>query len=176
MTSTAAALPPASAPEPRFDPRDYRRTLGSFGTGVTIVTAQTADGRRAGLTCNSFASVSLNPPLVLWSLVIHSPSLRIFQEATHFAVNVLARDQSELAMTFAKSGVDKFSSAVWWAGCGDAPVLDGVAASFECRNSYRYYGGDHIIFMGEVEHYTRRDAAEPLLFVKGQFGGFEAGS
>jgi flavin reductase (DIM6/NTAB) family NADH-FMN oxidoreductase RutF len=175
MTSIAPAMP-AAAPEPPFDPRDFRRTLGSFGTGVTIVTAQTADGRRAGLTCNSFASVSLNPPLVLWSLVIHSPSLRIFQEATHFAVNVLARNQADLAMTFAKSGTDKFSSAVWWAGCGDAPVLDGVAASFECRNSYRYYGGDHIIFMGEVEHYTRRDDAEPLLFVRGQFGAFEAGS
>ena len=96
MTSIAPARP-ATAPEPPFDPRDFRRTLGSFGTGVTIVTAQTADGRRAGLTCNSFASVSLNPPLVLWSLVIHSPSLRIFQEATHFAVNVLARNQAEIA-------------------------------------------------------------------------------
>ncbi len=172
MTSHAPALP-ADAPE-AFDARDFRRALGSFGTGVTIVTAQTPDGRRAGLTCNSFASVSLNPPLVLWSLVIHSPSLRIFQEATHFAVNVLALEQADLAMKFARSGTDKFEGVAWKAGSGEAPVLDGVAASFECRNSYRYYGGDHIIFMGEVEHYARRDDAEPLLFVKGQFGQFEA--
>lgn len=172
MTHHAPALPD-DAPQP-FDARDFRRALGSYGTGVTIVTAQASDGRRAGLTCNSFASVSLNPPLVLWSLVIHSPSLRIFQEASHFAVNVLSHDQVDLAMTFSRSGADKFAGVSWRPGCGKAPVLDGIAASFECRNSYRYYGGDHIIFMGEVEQYARRDDAEPLLFVKGQFGQFEA--
>ncbi len=93
---------------------------------------------------------------MLWSLVVHSPSLRIFQEATHFAVNVLARDRRPWRWGFAKSSPDKFAGVAWRPGCGFAPVLEGVAATFECRNSYRYYGGDHVIFMGEVEH--TRDA------------------
>ncbi|MHB2166399.1 flavin reductase family protein [Alsobacter sp. R-9] len=169
--SASASAPAAVPPAPSFDPRDFRRALGHYGTGVTIVTARGADGRIAGLTCNSFASVSLNPPLVLWSLLIHSPSLKVFQEASHFAVNVLAEDQQELAGVFARSGVDKFEGVPWSDGLGGAPVLDAVAATFECRNAYRYYGGDHIIFMGEVERYAKRDV-EPLLFVKGRFGTF----
>src|ERR1700740_1011000 len=90
-----------------IDPRDFRNALGTYATGVTIITAMTADGKPYGLTCNSFASVSLNPPLVLWSLVLYSSSLGAFQNASHFAVNVLDTSQQALANRFAKSSDDK---------------------------------------------------------------------
>src|SRR5216110_3986940 len=91
-----------------IDPRDFRNALGTFATGVTVVTAMAADGKPYGVTCNSFASVSLNPPLVLWSLGMFSQGLTIFQNASHFTVNVLAASQQELASQFAKSSGDKF--------------------------------------------------------------------
>ncbi len=177
MTNAAPTQTPPvpGAAEAAFDPRDFRNALGSFATGVTIITAKGPDGRRVGLTCNSFASVSLNPPLVLWSLVVHSPSLTVFQEASHFAVNILGSDQADLAMKFARPADDKFAGVDWKAGRGEAPVLAGTVASFECRNSYRYYGGDHVIFLGEVEAYAyNRD--EPLLFSRGAFGSFHPAS
>jgi flavin reductase (DIM6/NTAB) family NADH-FMN oxidoreductase RutF len=158
-----------------FDPRDFRNALGSFATGVTIITAKGPDGRLVGLTCNSFASVSLEPPLVLWSLVVRSPSLGVFQESSHFAVNVLGSDQAELALKFARPAEDKFAGIDWRPGLGDAPVLTGTVATFECRNSYRYYGGDHVIFLGEVEAYTYNREA-PLLFSRGAFGRFQPAS
>src|SRR3954454_1976150 len=92
-----------------IDPRDFRNALGAYGTGVTIITATAADGKPYGITCNSFASVSLNPPLVLWSLGIFSQAMTIFQNASHFAVNVLGASQQELASKFAKSSEDKFA-------------------------------------------------------------------
>ena len=154
-----------------FTTDDLRSALGQFATGVTIVTARDDEGRLVGLTANSFSSVSLNPPLVLWSLVVHSPNLHIFQEASHFAVNVLGRDQEDLARHFAKPAEDKFAGIPFRAGRGGAPVLDGVLAHFECRNAYRYYGGDHVIFLGAVEAYTY-GTGEPLLFSRGKFGAF----
>jgi flavin reductase (DIM6/NTAB) family NADH-FMN oxidoreductase RutF len=133
------------------DPRDFRNALGTFATGVTIVTAMAADGKPYGVTCNSFASVSLNPPLVLWSLGMFSQGLTIFQNASHFAVNVLGESQQALASQFAKSSEDKF----------------------QCRAASRYYGGDHIIFLGAVEAYAY-NRQEPLLFARGGFGRFLA--
>src|SRR3954454_24519388 len=96
-----------------IDPRDFRNALGTYATGVTIITAAAADGKPYGLTCNSFASVSLNPPLVLWSLGMFSLGLSIFQNATHFTVNVLGAPQQALATRFAKSSEDKFSGVEW---------------------------------------------------------------
>ena len=158
-----------------FDPRDFRHALGSFATGVTIITACSAEGRLAGLTCNSFTSVSLNPPLVLWSLVSHSPSLTLFQEASHFAVNILGESQAELALRFAKSSLDKFAELDFETGLGNAPLLaDGCIAYFQCRNAYRYYGGDHTIFMGSVERYAY-SREEPLLFAGGRFRALSTG-
>src|SRR5271156_6925416 len=111
-----------------IDPRDFRTALGTFATGVTIITAVTADGKSYGLTCNSFASVSLNPPLVLWSLGMFSQGLGIFQNASHFTVNVLGASQQALASQFAKSAGDKFAGVEWIAGLGNAPVLkDSIA-------------------------------------------------
>src|ERR1700742_4678747 len=113
-----------------IDPRDFRNALGTFATGVTIITAS-ADGRPYGLTCNSFASVSLNPPLVLWSLGMFSQSLAIFQNASHFTVNILGASQQALSNKFAKSSGDKFEGVEWKPGLGNAPVLAGCVANFQ---------------------------------------------
>ncbi|MDA9533832.1 flavin reductase family protein [Bradyrhizobium sp. CCBAU 25338] len=156
-----------------IDPRDFRNALGTYATGVTIITAAAADGKPYGLTCNSFASVSLNPPLVLWSLVVYSSSLTIFQNASHFTVNVLGASQQALANKFAKSSDDKFTGVDWAPGLGNAPVLAESVANFQCRSVNRYYGGDHVIFLGAVEAYTY-NAKEPLLFARGAFGRFMA--
>jgi flavin reductase (DIM6/NTAB) family NADH-FMN oxidoreductase RutF len=154
-----------------LDPRDFRNALGTFATGVTIITAMADDGKPYGLTCNSFASVSLNPPLVLWSLGMYSQGLPIFQNASHFTVNVLGASQQALASKFAKSGVDRFDGVDWKPGLGGAPLLAGSVATFQCRAANRYYGGDHVIFLGAVEAYAY-SKQEPLLFVGGGFGRF----
>jgi flavin reductase (DIM6/NTAB) family NADH-FMN oxidoreductase RutF len=154
-----------------IDPRDFRNALGTYATGVTIITAADPDGKPYGLTCNSFASVSLNPPLVLWSLVVYSSSLTVFQNASHFTVNVLGASQQALANKFAKSSDDKFIGVDWTPGLGNAPVLAESVANFQCRSVNRYYGGDHVIFLGAVEAYTY-SAKEPLLFAQGAFGRF----
>src|SRR5436305_4188873 len=123
-----------------IDPRDFRRALGTYATGVTIITAAGAGGKPHGLTCNSFASVSLNPPLVLWSLVVYSSSLSVFQNASHFTVNVLGASQQALANKFAKSSDDKFTGVDWTPGLGNAPVLADSVADFQCRSVNRYSG------------------------------------
>lgn len=154
-----------------IDPRDFRNALGAYGTGVTIITATAADGRPYGITCNSFASVSLNPPLVLWSLGIYSSSLTVFQNASHFAVHILGASQQALANKFAKSSDDKFVGVDWKPGLGEAPVLADSVANFQCRSVNRYYGGDHVIFLGAVEAYAY-NTGEPLLFARGTYGRF----
>jgi flavin reductase (DIM6/NTAB) family NADH-FMN oxidoreductase RutF len=153
----------------KIDPRELRNALGCFTTGVTIITALGEDGRKVGLTANSFSSVSLDPPLVSWSLSLYAPSLAVFQDASHFAVHVLARDQESLAMHFARSSDDKFAGIETEPGLGGAPLLDGAIARFQCRNAYRYYGGDHIIFLGMVEIFESGEG-DPLLFCRGRFG------
>src|SRR3954451_4135632 len=112
-----------------IDPRDFRKALGTYATGVTIITATAADGKPYGLTCNSFTSVSLNPPLVLWSLLIYSQSMNAFQNAAHFAVNVLGASQRELSRKFARSSDDKFAGVDWKPGLGNAPLLTGAVAN-----------------------------------------------
>jgi flavin reductase (DIM6/NTAB) family NADH-FMN oxidoreductase RutF len=157
-----------------IDPRDFRSALGTYATGVTIITAAGTDGKPYGITCNSFASVSLNPPLVLWSLVLYSSSLSVFQNASHFAVNVLGASQQALADKFAKSAGDKFADVEWTPGLGKAPLLADSVANFQCRAANRYYGGDHVIFLGAVEAYSY-NRREPLLFAQGGYGRFVAG-
>lgn len=155
----------------QIDPRDFRNALGTYGTGVTIITATAADGKPYGITCNSFASVSLNPPLVLWSLGVYSSSLTVFQNASHFTVHVLGTSQQALADKFAKSTDDKFAGVDWTPGLGNAPVLAESVANFQCRSVNRYYGGDHVIFLGAVEAYAY-NTREPLLFARGTYGRF----
>ena len=156
-----------------IDPRDFRNALGTYATGVTIITAATADGKPYGLTCNSFASVSLNPPLVLWSLGLFSQGLSIFQNASHFVVHVLGASQQALANKFAKSAENKFDGVAWTPGLGNAPMLDDHVAQFQCRAVSRYYGGDHVIFLGAVEAYSY-NRGDPLLFAGGGYGRFLA--
>src|SRR4029079_727058 len=131
-----------------IDPRHFRSALGTYATGVTIITAVAADGKPYGLTCNSFASVSLNPPLVLWSLGMFSQGLSTFQNASHFTVNVLGASQQALSNKFAKSSEEKFIDVKWSPGLGGAPLLADSVANFQCRAANRYYGGDHVIFLG----------------------------
>jgi flavin reductase (DIM6/NTAB) family NADH-FMN oxidoreductase RutF len=149
-----------------FDPRDFRTALGTFATGVTVVTIEGPDGSPIGLTCNSFNSVSLSPPLVLWSLSLRSPNLSNFLQAPHFAVNILAADQIAVARRFAQSIENKFEGVSYRPGLGNAPLLEGAAAHLECRNETRYYSGDHVIFIGHVLRYAWRECV-PLLFYRG---------
>ena len=152
---------------PGDDSRGFRRALGQFATGVTIVT--TSDGQQnAGVTANSFSSVSLDPPLVLWSIAKTSQSLAIFQSAARFAINVLAANQMELAARFARSGPDKFEGVAWRPGLGGVPIFPGTAATFECTRHAIVEAGDHFVLMGQVERYTRSDL-ELLLFAQGRF-------
>ncbi len=153
--------------DPRSDQAAFRRCLGQFGTGVTVITAA-ADEGPVGMTANSFASVSLDPPLVLWSVKRSSESFRAFEAATHFAVNVLSSDQIALSKNFGRSGDDKFVGVRWKPGIGRAPLLEGALASFECRKVGGFPGGDHLILVGDVERFTRCDRAA-LLFVQGRY-------
>jgi flavin reductase (DIM6/NTAB) family NADH-FMN oxidoreductase RutF len=154
-----------------INPRDFRNALGTYATGVTIITAAAPNGKPYGLTCNSFASVSLNPPLVLWSLGMFSQGLTIFQNASHFTVNILGASQQALATRFAKPSEDKFAGVEWTPGLGNAPILADGVANFQCRAADRYYGGDHVIFLGAVEAYAY-NRQEPLLFARGGYGRF----
>ena len=161
--------PPRQAQPPSFSSQEFRAALGMFATGVTIVTARTADGQVIGLTANSFNSVSLSPPLVLWSLARAAASLPVFSGGSHYAINVLAADQKQLAERFAKKGADRWEGVTFDQGAGGAPLLHGAAATFECFNRSRYEEGDHVIFVGEVERCTHRIGATPLLFHGGRY-------
>lgn len=157
------------AQAPNFSKTEFRTALGMFATGVTIVTARTADGELVGLTANSFNSVSLDPPLVLWSLARAAASMPAFSTGSHYAINILGADQQELAKRFAAKGVDRFADLDFLEGVGGAPLLAGAAASFECFNRSRYEEGDHVIFVGEVERCTHHPGASPLLYHGGKF-------
>lgn len=165
----SVSSPGPRARPPSFSQTEFRAALGMFATGVTIVTARAANGRLVGLTANSFNSVSLNPPLVLWSLARAAASMAVFSAGSHYAINVLAADQLELARRFAARGVDRWASVDHVEGSAGAPLLAGAAASFECFNRSRYEEGDHVIFVGEVERCAHRADASPLLFHGGRF-------
>ena len=140
-----------------------------FATGVTIVTARAADGRLIGLTANSFNSVSLAPPLVLWSLSRGAASMAALRTGSHYAINILAAGHKALAERFASKDIDRWADVAYTEGLGGAPVLAGAAASFECFNRSRYDEGDHVIFVGEVERCSHSAGASPLLFHGGRF-------
>ncbi len=163
-------MPPApQAQAPGFSAREFRAALGMFATGVTIVTMRHDDGSLLGLTANSFNSVSLDPPLVLWSLAQRAASLPAFRAGTHYAINVLAADQRALAERFASKDIDRWQGVDCAPGAGGAPLIAGAAATFECFNRSRYDEGDHVIFVGEVERCGWRAEASPLLFHGGRF-------
>ncbi|MDY7548994.1 flavin reductase [Glaciimonas sp. CA11.2] len=157
-----------------FDQREYRNALGTFTTGVTIITAcndsDQGDGieKRVGITANSFNSVSLDPPLVLWSLAKSSSSAPIFETAEYWAVHILSHDQDALANRFAKRGVAKFAGLETEKGLGGVPLLPACTTRMQCKTAYRYDGGDHIIMVGEVMHFDHSDIP-PLVYQRGSY-------
>jgi len=157
-------MPSHSAPDSLM----LRRAFGCFPTGVSVVTTRTADGSFAGLTVNSYTSLSLDPPLVLWALGSRSASLRAFEAATHFAINILAEDQAWLSRRFATKSRDKFHGLGMRPGIEGVPLLDGCSAHIECRMHSAQPGGDHLLFVGKVE---RVDVLSrpPLLYVGGRY-------
>jgi 4-hydroxyphenylacetate 3-hydroxylase, reductase component len=153
--------------DPAVEPQAFRNCLGQFATGVTVVTANIG-GELVGLTVNSFASVSLNPPLILWSIGESSTSYAKFSATSSFAINVLAEDQILLSRHFGKSGVEKFSTVSWTKGQNGAPILDGVAAFFECGTESQHRGGDHLIVVGRVWRAVQFER-NALLFAQGRY-------
>lgn len=156
---------------PKNDPvvRAFRDTLGMFPTGVTVITARAPSGEPIGLTVSSFNSVSLTPPLVVWSLSGHLPSVPIFENAGVYAINVLAEDQHELSQRFASRRDDKFAGLDFTEGVDGVPLLPGCSAWFQCRQHARHPGGDHVIFIGEVLRFERDTAKRPLVFQGGAY-------
>ena len=151
-----------------IDTKEFRNALGSFVTGVTIVTTRGSEGSDVGVTANSFNSVSLDPPLVLWSLAKTSRNIVAFEECDHFNVHILASDQEPLSNLFAKKGADKFTGLNVQRGLGETPLLEGCSARFQCKTAYRYEGGDHIIIVGEVQRFESFERA-PLAFMGGRY-------
>jgi flavin reductase (DIM6/NTAB) family NADH-FMN oxidoreductase RutF len=151
-----------------WDKRDLRTALGSFGTGVTVVTSGNFQSRLVGVTANSFSSVSLEPPIVLWSLVSSSPSLEVFDATGRFVINVLALEQMNLSKQFSKTLEDKFAGVEYTEGLGDLPVIQNCVATFECKTIQRTVVGDHVLFLGQVENYIYENRT-PLLFCQGNY-------
>lgn len=151
-----------------IDPRQFRNALGHFATGVTVVTTLTDTGEPIGVTVNSFSSLSLEPPLILWNLGKNAYSLTAFDAAPRFVVHVLSSDQQELSDRFARAASGKFAGVDTKPGLGGVPLLAGCAAVFECTTEHRYDGGDHRIIVGRVEHFEVSDRL-PLLFYRGRY-------
>jgi flavin reductase (DIM6/NTAB) family NADH-FMN oxidoreductase RutF len=158
------------APANAFDTAHFRQTLGQFATGVTVITTRLADGSFRGLTASSFNSVSLTPPLVLWSLGTAANSLPIFSGNSHYVINVLSAEQAHLAKLFSSRGDDPWGVVQYELSRTGQPILKGALAWFECHNRSRYPEGDHVIFVGEVEDCSiALPAPAPLIFHGGQF-------
>ena len=152
----------------QHDPRELRNELGRFPTGVTVITTCPPGGKREGLTANSFSALSLDPPLVLWSIGRKSASIASFVESGHFAINVLRAGQSDISHRFATPSADKFEGLVVGVGVGNSPLLPGVLASFECKVESTIEGGDHLLFVGRVHKISYGDG-EPLIFNAGRY-------
>jgi flavin reductase (DIM6/NTAB) family NADH-FMN oxidoreductase RutF len=170
--------PPTIEPlTPDFEAPHFRQALSRFATGVTVITTFAPDAQKGdtasssfvGITASSFNSVSLTPPLVLWSLGHRASSLPLFHAGTHYVVNVLAADQLDLCQRFASGQGDRFAQTDHTLGQAGLPILRGALAWFECHNRSRYEEGDHVIFVGEVERCGFADEGQPLVFQQGQF-------
>lgn len=157
--------------DPRTDLLAYRQSLGGFPTGITVMTAA-HEGERVGLTANSFGSVSLDPPLVLWNLRAQSASLPVYRASGHFGVNVLAWHQADLSARFATPAEDKFADVDTVTGETGVPLLQGCAVQYECRLVHEFTTGDHVVLIGEVLRY-RNLHREPLIFFRGDCRWFD---
>ena len=152
-----------------FTTREFRDALGHFATGITIVTTLGKQNKPEGLTVNSFTALSLSPPQVLWCLGKQSPSRKSFEASSHFSINVLNKDQRHISNQFATSTDNKFQGIKWDKGLGGAPTLLDCIATFECSNIQHHQGGDHIIFIGQVERVSTNSGI-PLLYNYGKYG------
>lgn len=152
-----------------FDPKDFRRALGKFATGVTVITTRDEQGDDIGMTANSFSSVSMDPPLILWSVDTSNLGTRAYREAEYFAVNILNENQVDVSNRFAQRGEDKFSGLEVSRGAGQVPLLPDCAALIECRTWNTYDGGDHLIIVGEVLNYHYVDSVRSLVFHNGRY-------
>lgn len=175
--TTPEAATPVRAPG--VEPTAYRQALSRFATGVTVICTHapevvTAGAPFVGLTASSFNSVSLEPPLVLWSLGKQARSRPIFEHSAHYLVNVLAADQLALCQRFARGQGDRFAGLDYTLSPAGLPVLGGALAWFECRNRSRYDEGDHLIFVGEVLHCGQRERGEPLIYQASRFARLQA--
>lgn len=166
MTEISSSRTPAEAE--RLG-RELRCVLGCFTVGVTVITALEASGKPMGVTISSFNSVSLDPPLILWSLANRSPRFEVFRQASHYAVNILAADQSRLSDRFASCPDDYFAGVAHRAGLGGVPLIEGCCAWFECTPEFSYPGGDHAILVGRVQRFARGEAKPPLVFFDGAY-------
>jgi len=162
-----------AAPQALPDPAEMRATLSNYATGVAVITTTDTRGRPVGMTVNSFNAVSLDPPLVLWSIGLTAWSLPIWRAASGFAVNILAADQTDVCKLFSSREEDRFSRVAWSRGLDGLPLIDGAVAALQCRFWARYPGGDHEIMLGQVmacHHAERR----PLVYCQGRLGIVQA--
>jgi flavin reductase (DIM6/NTAB) family NADH-FMN oxidoreductase RutF len=156
-----------------LDTQAFRRALGQFATGVAVITAQGADGRALGMTMSSFNSVSLDPPLILFSIDRKAGSLPAMTKARGYAVNILGRDQEHLSNRFSRALDDRWAAVEHTLGIEAAPLIAGALAHFECVPYAHYDGGDHVIFVGRVVQVTAHPGSEPLIFYRGAYRGLE---
>ena len=153
--------------------RAFRDALGQFATGVTILTTRTTDGMPIGVTINSFNAVSLDPPLILWSLSLATAKLAHFRRASHYAVNILSANQAPISECFAAADENPFAGLQIRDGLGGIPLLENCVASFECTPEAEYPGGDHVIFVGRVARFSSTKSQEPLIFHAGRYRSLE---
>jgi len=152
-----------------FDQREFRTALGHFATGITVVTARASNGELLGVTVNSFNSVSLDPPLILFSLERRALSLPAFEEAGSFAVNILSESQTNLSQNFARTQGDKWHGIAFDCWETGSPILRGSLAAFDCRTYAIHDGGDHRVFIGEVLRFEALTEGTPLLYFRGSY-------
>lgn len=168
MTDKLPSYNVRSYEDQREHNRQYRDALGAYPTGVAIVCGRGGDGHPQGLTINSFASVSLDPPLVLWSLASTSESLAAFEKGKPFSLTILSEGQENLAQLFASEGADRFADTPTQDGVNGVPIIDGGSAFFECSTFAVHDGGDHKIIVGQVTRFGESGASS-LLYHKGMF-------
>lgn len=156
-----------------IDTKDLRKALGQFPTGVTVITTLDSEAGIIGVTASSFNTVSMDPPLVLWSVTKTAYSAEIFKKAEHFIVNILGKDQIDISNTCARQGEDKFANIEYEAGVDNCPIIKDSAAFLECKTWNVYDVGDHHIIVGEVINYKYNDKISPLVFAQGRYAATE---
>lgn len=152
-----------------FDAKAFRNACGMFATGITVVTTTTPQGEPVGMTVNSFSSVSLDPPLILWSVGNHARSFDLFSQTTHYAVHILHKEQEALSTLFASRGEEKFTNLAWTTGVAGSPILPDFAVCFQCTMEHVYPGGDHNILVGRVVAFEDRGHQAALLYFRGKY-------